>query len=250
MWGREAGNGAHLGGQLATYRTSRPSLRRNGPALILDLGADGNPLDTDTLSQLNLLLDEIEQTPSPCFLVTIGSGGHWCIGVNVAWVFKVDEDEIASFVVEVHRLYARFLTLPMVSIAAIQGNAVASGLMLALSHDFRVMRPGQGFLSLLNVDLGYPLAVEDTLLLRAKLPHPTIMEMVATGKRYDAATAKAAGLVDIVTSGETVLDAATAFGLPLARKNRNVIENFKKVLFDEVLRAPSGPWPGAYSRLP
>ena len=48
----------------------------------------------------------------------------------------------------VHRLFARVLAFPRITVAAINGHAFAGGGMLALAHDFRVMRSDRGYFCL------------------------------------------------------------------------------------------------------
>ena len=47
---------------------------------------------------------------------------------------------IKDYIISVHRLLARVLSLPVVTVAALQGHASAAGAMLSLAHDLRVMR--------------------------------------------------------------------------------------------------------------
>lgn len=227
-------------------RISTPELRRVEDLLILDLGDDRNLFDAERIYSLNTLLDEVEQSPPPCALITTCSGTHWCDGANLSWMFEADTDQFHRFVMGVFRLYARLLSLPIVSVAALQGHAFANGVMLALSHDYRVMQSGRGYICLPNVAAGYPVTLGEMSLLRAKLPSSTILEIITTGKRYDAESAAAVGLVDIATSRESALEAAISFARPLAQKNRTVIEGAKKLLFGEAISALNGPQPAVY----
>ncbi|KAK1677839.1 hypothetical protein QYE76_038687 [Lolium multiflorum] len=52
---------------------------------------------------------------------------------------------------------ADLLALPMPTVAAVTGHASAGGFLLALCHDYRVMRADRGVLYMSEVDLGLPL---------------------------------------------------------------------------------------------
>ncbi|WP_261568753.1 enoyl-CoA hydratase/isomerase family protein [Frankia gtarii] len=217
-----------------------PKLRRDGDLLILDLGSDENFFDSDRVLRINAILDEVEQAPPPRALITTGSGRHWCDGTSLGWLFSISQVELDFFAAEVLRLYARFLLLPMVSVAAIQGHAFANGVLLALSHDYRVMQTGRGYMCLPNVDSGYFLTRGEVALLRAKASRAAALEMITTGRRYDAAAAATIGLIDIVTVDEPVLAAAAAFARPLSRKDGTVIAASKRLLYDDAVSALCG----------
>jgi hypothetical protein len=65
--------------------------------------------------------------------------------------------------------------------------------MLALAHDFRVMRADRGFFRLPEVDMAMKRGFSDgmTAVLRARLPAVTLHEAMVTGRRYGGAEAVA-----------------------------------------------------------
>lgn len=225
---------------MAASEMSRPTLRRDDELLILDLGDDENLLDGDRVARLHQLLDDIEQTPPPCALVTTASGRHWQGGADLTWMFESSTDELALFAQEVHRLYARLLILPMVSVAAITGHVVANGVALALCHDYRVMRSGRGFWYLPNIDAGYPFSWGEISLMRAKVSCEAVLKTVLTGRRLDALEARALGLIDTATDSPP-FPVAAELARPLARKNRVVLDGFKHLLFENVVTVLCGP---------
>jgi enoyl-CoA hydratase/carnithine racemase len=88
-------------------------------------------------------------------LVTVGLGKFYSNGLDLNWM-AANKSQSAANLLEAHKIFARLLNLPVPTIAAINGHAYAAGMMLALSHDFRVMRDDRGFLCLPEVDLHMP----------------------------------------------------------------------------------------------
>ena len=92
-----------------------------------------------------------------------------------------------------HELLARVLELPVPTVAAIQGHSFAAGAMLALAHDFRVMRADRGFFCLPEVDINIPFTPAMAALIPARLSKQTAHEAMTTGRRYGGQDAAAAG---------------------------------------------------------
>jgi enoyl-CoA hydratase/carnithine racemase len=146
-----------------------------------------------------------------------------------------------------HGLFARLLSFPMATVAAINGHAFAAGLMMAVAHDFRVMRADRGFVCLPEVDLGtgLPLTPGMQAVLRARLPLSTVHEAVVTGRRYGGPEAAARGFVDEVAAEEEVLARAVEIASGLAGKHRATLGALKRGLHAEaldVLAAAAPEW--------
>jgi len=137
--------------------------------------------------------------------------------------------------VNVHELFARVLSLPLITVAALQGHTFAAGAMLSLAHDFRVMRDDRGYWCLPEVDLGLPLTPSMSAVITCKLPKVTAHEAIMTGQRYDAAEAQIAGIVNLTAPEDDVLADAVDLASDFAAKSRGVIAEHKRLLYQDVL---------------
>ena len=175
--------------------------------------ATENRFHPDWIASVNAALDEVEHTQGPCALVTAATGKFFSNGLDLEWLAAHPEQR-HDYVVSVHRLFARVLTLPMVTVAALQGHTFAAGAMLSLSHDFRVMRADRGFWCLPEADIKIPFTPGMSALIQARLSPQTAHEAMVTARRYGGHDAFAAGIVDSAVAEDevraTALDIAAA----------------------------------------
>ena len=137
-------------------------------------------------------------------------------------------------------MLARVLGFPAITVAAVNGHAFGGGALLAVAHDFAVMRADRGYWCMPEADLGLPLTAQYASLLRAKLPARTLQEAVMTGRRYGGADALAAGLVQQVTSEDEVLSQAVELAADLASKDRRTLAEHKQLLYGDAISALLG----------
>lgn len=192
-----------------------PHLDRDGDVAVLTLGDDENRFSPDRVRAWNELLDEVEHAEGPRALVTRAEGKFWSNGLDLGW-FAEHSEEADAFLAEVHRLLARVLVLPLPTVAAVTGHAFAAGAMLAVAHDAAVMRTGRGYWCLPEVEIGLPFSPGMQALLLDRLPRRTATEAMTTGRRYAAAEAQAAGIVDVTAAEDDVVATAVARAAALA----------------------------------
>jgi enoyl-CoA hydratase/carnithine racemase len=135
----------------------------------------------------------------------------------------------------VHRLFASALVFPGPTVAAIQGHAFAAGAMLALAHDWRVMRIDRGYLCLPEVDINIPFTPGMDALIRAKLTPSAATEAMLTGRRFGGPEALSAGLVTATAGEAEVLSSAVELARPLASKDPGTLGKIKERMYAEVL---------------
>ncbi|MFC4858233.1 enoyl-CoA hydratase-related protein [Actinophytocola glycyrrhizae] len=205
-----------------------PTLKRDDDVYVLDLGDGENRFHPDWLAAVNVALDEVENAPAP--LVTTAGGKIYSNGLDLDWLGQHGE-QLASYVRGVHALLARMLEFPVPTVAAIPGHAFAAGAMLALAHDFRVMRADRGFFCLPEVDINIPFTPGMAALIQSKLTPATAHEAMTTGRRYGGTDAAAAGLVDAAVPAAAVLTTALDRARPLAGKNPQTLMAIKARMY-------------------
>ena len=210
---------------------------RHDAVFVLRMSEDENRFQPAFLTALHGALDEVEAAEGAAALVTTGAGKFYSNGLALDAIAGKSGAEIAAYLDTVHQLFARVLAFPRVTVAAINGHAFAGGGMLALAHDFRVMRNDRGFFCLPEIDLRLPLQPGMTSLIRARLPAQTAHESIVTGRRYGAADALAAGIVDRAVAEADVLPTAIAMAQELAGKDPATLAALKQGLYAATLRA-------------
>lgn len=136
-----------------------------------------------------------------------------------------------------HELFVRILTFPMPTIAAVQGHAFGAGAMLALTHDFRVMRADRGFWCLPEVNLNMPFTVGMSTLMRERLPIQTAVDAMTTGRRFGGVDAVAAGIAEQHVDGDGVLAAAVEKAAALTSTRGKNLGGIKRGLHAPLIEA-------------
>ncbi len=192
-------------------------LTRDGAVFVLRMNDDENWFHPSTLDDLGLALADVEGAEGPKALVTVGTGKFFTNGLDLGHIEEQPND-LVPYLYRVHALYARVLSLPCATVAAVNGHAFGAGAMLALAHDHRIMRTDRGYWCLPEVDLGMTFTAGMNALVAATLPPATAREAMLTGRRYSADDAVAAGIVHSTASEADLLATATAHAASLADK--------------------------------
>jgi enoyl-CoA hydratase/carnithine racemase len=211
-----------------------PDLTRDGDLYLLDLGDGENRFTPAWIAELRGLLDTVAAAPAPRALVTTATGKFWSNGLDLDWVGD-HPDEVDGYVADVHALFAAMLTLPVPTVAAVQGHAFAAGAMLA--HDWRVMRADRGYFCLPEVDILIPFTPGMDALIRCKLTPSAAVAAMTTGRRYGGVDALAAGLVTAVAGETDVVPSAMDLVQPLAGKDPKTLGTIKARMFASVVSA-------------
>ncbi|MBY6676342.1 MULTISPECIES: enoyl-CoA hydratase/isomerase family protein [unclassified Rhodococcus (in: high G+C Gram-positive bacteria)] len=206
---------------------------RDGIA-VLTLGDDENRFSPDWLDTVGAQLDTVEADARG--LVTVGTGKFYSNGLDLDWLMANGE-RADWYVGRVHALFARILTFPLPTVAAVNGHAFGAGAMFALAHDFRTMRADRGYYCFPEVDINIPFTPGMAALIQAKLSPQDAVVAMTTGHRYGGDDALAARLVDAIAPDDEVVGAAIERITPIAGKDRGTLGAIKTTMFAPVVAA-------------
>lgn len=214
------------------------SLTYDEKIAILDLGDDENRFSPSFLDDIDAQLDDIVASGAHG-LVTTATGKFYTNGLDLDWL-GAHSEQMQWYVGRVQGLLARMLTFPLPTAAAVVGHAFGAGAMLAVAHDFRVMRADRGYFCFPEVDINIPFTPGMAALIQAKLAPQTAVASMTTGRRFGGTDAQSIGIVDATAAEEAVTAAAVDLLRPLSGKNQQTLGAIKQTMFTQAVTALTG----------
>jgi Delta3-Delta2-enoyl-CoA isomerase len=208
-------------------------LERDGAVFIIRMVDDDNRFRADSVAEWHAAVDAVEASTGPAALVTTGTGKFYSNGFALEQI--IEDGTIGEVIPATLRLFARFLRLPVYSVAALNGHAFAAGAMLAMTHDARVMRADRGYWCLPEADMGVPLAPGMTALIAAKLPIATAHQAIMTAHRWGGDDAVTAGIVDEAVAEDQVLARAVEWAAARADTSREATTALRVGLYGDLI---------------
>ena len=211
------------------------TLTAHDAVAILDIGDDENRFSPDWLDAMHNALDQVVAA-APTALVTTATGKFFSNGLDLDWILA-HSDQWGVYADRVQTLLSRVLTLPVPTVAAVNGHAFGAGAMLALCCDFRIMREDRGFFCFPEVDIKIPFTPGMNALIVSKLtPQAATMSMI-TGRRFGGPDAHAYGIVDATATEDALLESAVELIAPLATKDVATVSTIKSTMYAHVTEA-------------
>ncbi|GGL86252.1 enoyl-CoA hydratase [Glutamicibacter protophormiae] len=210
-------------------------MRLIGATAVLDLGADQNRQGVIWLQEVNDLLDDVLASPATS-LVTTGTGKFYSNGLDVAEAegpVELDPD----YVRRLQAVYRRVLTLPMPTAAAVNGHAFGGGALLAMAHDYRVMRTERGFFCFPEVNIGIAFTEGMAALVQSKLSAAQARDAMLTGRRFDGDQAAAAGLVDEAVPVDQLVERAVQLASAHVPAHPQTLGAVKEIMYADAASA-------------
>lgn len=206
----------------------------DGAVAIVTMRTGENRIGTAMVDAWNRTLDDLEAVPTVSAVVVSGEGRYWSTGLDLDEVTPMGDGRRRSFMRSVDLLLGRVSTLGIVTVAAINGHAYAAGGLLALAHDYRVMRSDHGFFCLPSVDVGIPFSPGMSALVAAKVPQPALHDLVVSCRRIGGLEAERSGVVHRAVAEGAVFDVAFEMAHAYAGKDRATLHAVKRRLYPEV----------------
>jgi enoyl-CoA hydratase/carnithine racemase len=123
-----------------------------------------------------------------------------------------------------------------VSVSAVRGHAIGAGFQLALACDLRVATEGAMF-TMAEPTLGLVPDLGGTQVLVEAVGYSRALEICATGRRFGAAEAERAGLVNLVVPDDQLEAATGDLVAALQSTHREAVTVTKRLLLDASSRS-------------
>jgi enoyl-CoA hydratase len=192
------------------------------------------------LRELAQAFDEVAGGDARALIVTGAGAKAFCAGADIKELVGRSLTEQRRDAAFGQAVLARLDTLPMPSVAAINGYAFGGGLELALACTFRIAVPGAK-MGLPEIKLGLIPGYGGTQRLPRAVGEARALEMILCGRTVEAEEALRMGLVHRVADGDPVESAKafargfTGFGLPALRLARDAVKRALEVPLHEGL---------------
>ncbi|MDZ7578269.1 MAG: enoyl-CoA hydratase/isomerase family protein [Candidatus Nanopelagicales bacterium] len=188
----------------------RVSIERDGAVAVIRMRAGrANAMSAEMLSLMSDAVEEVRASDAEAAVFT-GDGRFFSAGLALPDLIDLDRADMASFMRSVDAGMKDILTLPIPTIAAIDGPAIAGGCVLALMCDLRVMSSSARWIGLTEVRLSIGLPAMVVEALRFRVPASSLTPIALVGELWSPDDALGLGLVDEVTEPSGVVDRAIA----------------------------------------
>lgn len=172
-----------------------------------------NALDLALGAELIAVAEELARAEPDAVVVT-GRDGFFSAGLDLNLVPTLDAETQLEMVMGVNRLVAGWYGLARPVVAAVNGHAIAGGLVIALCADYRV-GSRKGKLGLTETRVGVPYPANALAAVRAELSPPAARLLVLRAHLVEPPEALELGVVDELAAPGEVLDRAIAMAAEL-----------------------------------
>jgi enoyl-CoA hydratase len=171
--------------------------------LTLDRPAVLNALNFELLRDLGVALDQVAERDARALLITGAGDRAFCAGADIKELMGRSLEATREGAASGQAIFAKLDTLPIPSIALINGYAFGGGLELALACTFR-LAARTARLGLPEIKLGLIPGYGGTQRLPRLIGEALALEMILTGRAVMAEEALQIGLVNRLVDGDLI----------------------------------------------
>jgi enoyl-CoA hydratase len=180
-----------------------------GPIAVVTLRRPpANAMNVEFTDEIASVFQRLGQDRSVRSLVLTGQGKSFCAGVDLKALSNSDEAYQRRMVDALNRAFHAVYACPVPVVGAINGHAIAGGLVLALCCDWRVAVNTQFLAGLTEVRVGVPYPVGAMEVVRTELAPQVARQLILFGQNMPSTAAVAAGVFDELVEPEALLERA------------------------------------------
>lgn len=167
--------------------------------------------------QLDTALWEMENDTEILVVIIKANGKNFSTGISLDQFDDKSQNEFRTFLYQIDAFYHTLAKMKTITIAAVQGYALANGAGLAFASDFTIATDSSSFgTTAINVGL---ICLGPAAPMMRIIGHKKTMELVLTGEIISASKALELGLVTQVVNDDGLSEACNKLAQKLAKKS-------------------------------
>ncbi len=178
-----------------------------GVALVTLEHGRGNTLDTATCKELVIRLEEAEAAGARAVVLT-GAGDMFSAGVDLLAIDEGGARYVGDFLPALSDAFLAVFGFPRPVVAAVNGHAIAGGMVLAAACDHRIAADGPGRIGVTELLVGVPFPLSALEILRCTYGTTPLPSLIYSGATVTMADALPRGLVDEIVPADEMLTRA------------------------------------------
>jgi methylglutaconyl-CoA hydratase len=214
------------------YKTIQLAQQDGVASITLNRPDKRNAISFELIDDLLHALDVVSQSEATVLILT-GAGKAFCSGMDLDNLKSLLGRSQEQNVQDSQSMAALFRTLyefPKVTIAAVNGPAIAGGTGLALLCDFTLAVPEAKF-GYTEVRIGFVPAIVSTFLLR-QIGEKQARDLLLTGRLFDAEEGVRLGLINEIVPADNLISRARELATQLLQNSSSSLRATKKLLND------------------
>ena len=220
----------------------------DGIALVRFERPPANAIELESATALEETLGRLEADGATRAVVLTGHGEFFSAGLDLKVVPAYGAGEQRAMVMAINRLVGRLYALELPAVAAVNGHAIAGGLVVVLACDVRIARRGSYRLGLTETRAAVPYPVAAMTVVTTELTPAVARRRVLLARNGTPEDALADGVLDELAASEAVIRRALDVARELAALPRLAYARIKRQLraralerIGEVLASGSDP---------
>jgi enoyl-CoA hydratase len=201
-----------------------------GIALLRFARPPANAIELESATALEETLGRLEADPAVRAVVLTGDGAFFSAGLDLKVVPAYAAAEQRAMVMAINRLLARLYGLGLPTVAAVNGHALAGGLVIVLATDYRIGSHGSYRLGLTETRVAVPYPVAAMTVVEAELMPAVARRLVLLARHHTPEEAIADRVLDELAPSESLVTRALAMAGELAALPREAYARIKRHL--------------------
>ncbi len=219
------------------YETILYDITGHVAKITLNIPDKKNVMSPKLLQEFSDAVSKVKQNTELRVLIITGSGKCFCAGADLTALMTLAQNSgfsgVAGMREAIRKVYDAFLQVMQVeipTIASVNGHAIGGGLGLALCCDIRMVAESALFAANF-AKLGIHPGMALTYLIPSAVGRGRALELVFTGRKFDATEAEKIGLVERVVPPEKLEQETLSLAEDIAASAPYVVRLTKKAVY-------------------